>query len=115
MAQYCLIPGALVHTVLVSFHKHVSEAQREKMIAEYQQLGEMCGGETEGILFWRAGLNLDQRKNWNMMEFAIFRDNKALQRFRFHPAHVKLGEMMRHLGDWAVGDIEIQRKGSYPA
>jgi hypothetical protein len=108
MAQDGFLTGTLVHTVLVSFHKHVSNAQRERMIAEYQQLGEKCGGEKEGILFWQAGLNLDQRKNWHLVEFAIFRDDDALQRFRSHPAHAKLAEIMRLLGDWAVGDIKIR-------
>jgi hypothetical protein len=107
MTQSHFLPGALVHTVLVSFHDHVGEAQRDEIVAEYQKLGEACGGEREGILFWQTGLNLDQRKNWHLVEFAIFRDNEALQRFRSHPAHVKLSEIMRSLGDWAVGDIEI--------
>jgi hypothetical protein len=108
MAQDPLLPGVLLHTVLFSFHLHVSEAQREKMIGAFRELGERCGGEAKGILFWRAGLNLDQRKNWHLVEFAIFRDNDALQRFKTHPAHVELGETMRHLGNWAVGDIKIE-------
>jgi hypothetical protein len=108
MTQSHFLPGALVHTVLVSLRDHVTDVQREKIVAEYQQLGEKCGGEKEGILFWQAGLNLDQRKNWHIVEFAIFRDNEAFQRFRFHPAHAKLVEFMRCLGDWAVGDIEIR-------
>lgn len=108
MTQNSFLSGALAHAVLVSFRDHVSEAQREKIITKYKKLGEMYGGEKEGILFWQAGLNLDQRKSWHVVQFAIFRDNDALQRFRSHPAHAELSEIMRSLGDWVVGDFELQ-------
>jgi hypothetical protein len=102
------LPGALVHAVLVSFRDHVSEAQREQIVAQYEKLGEVCGGEKEGILFWRAGINLDQRKNWHIVQFSIFRDNEAFQRFRYHPAHAMLSETLRQIADWSIGDIEIK-------
>jgi len=108
ITQKRFLSGTLVHTVLVSFRDLVSEAQRGEVIAEYQKLGELCGGEKEGILFWQVGPNLDQRKNWHLVQFSIFRDNEALQRFRSHPAHAKLTEIMRPLSDWVVGDIEIE-------
>jgi hypothetical protein len=101
-------PGALVHSVLVSFRDNASQEQRDQIVSQYQAFGGTCGGAKEGILFWQAGFNLDQRKNWHLVQFAIFRDNDALQRFRSHPAHAKLSEVMSPLGDWAVGDIEIR-------
>jgi hypothetical protein len=101
-------PGVILHSVLVSFRDNVSVEQRDQILAEYQQLGAACGGRGEGILFWQAGRNLDQRKNWHIVEFAIFRDHAALQRFRSYPARAKLSEIMRPRGDWAVGDIEMQ-------
>lgn len=101
-------PGAIVHSVLVSFRDNASKEQRDLLVAQYRTLGETCGGAGEGILFWQAGVNLDQRKAWHIVQFAIFRDNEALQRFRSHPAHAELAEIMRPIGDWAVGDLEIQ-------
>jgi hypothetical protein len=101
-------PGALAHTVLVRFRDHVGETQRQEIASQYETLGEACGGEQAGILLWRAGLNLDQRKNWHIVQFSIFRDTDALQRFRSHPAHATLSELMQPLADWAVGDIEIK-------
>lgn len=100
--------GAIVHCVLVSFRDNASKEQRDQLVSRYRTLGETCGGAGEGILFWQAGVNLDQRKNWHIVQFAIFRDNEALQRFRSHPAHIELSEIMRPIGDWAVGDLEIQ-------
>ncbi len=97
-----------MHAVLVSFRDHVSEAQREQIVAQFERLGEACGGEKEGILFWQAGFNLDQRKNWQLVQFSIFRDNGALQRFRSHPAHAILSETLRQIADWSIGDIEIK-------
>jgi hypothetical protein len=101
-------PKAIVHSVLVCFRDIASQEQRDQIVSLYKGLGETCGGAKEGILFWQAGLNLDQRKNWHIVEFAVFRDNDALQRFRSHPAHAKLSETMRPISDWAVGDLEIQ-------
>ena len=106
--QNQFLHGALAHAVLVSFREHASKEQRESIAAQYETLGEVCGGEKAGILFWQAGLNLDQRKNWHIVQFSIFRDRDALQRFRAHPAHARLTEIMRSLADWAVGDIEIK-------
>lgn len=101
-------PGAIVHSVLVSFRNHASKEQRDQLVSRYRTLGEMCGGAKEGVLFWQAGVNLDQRKNWHIVQFAIFRDNDALQHFRIHPAHAELSEIMRPIADWAVGDLEIK-------
>ena len=95
--------GALVHSVLVSFRDNASQEQRDQIVSQYRALGETCGGIKAGILFWQAGLNLDQRKNWHVVQFSIFRDNDALQRFRSHPAHAKLSEVMRPIGNWVVG------------
>ena len=106
--QNQFLPGTLAHAVLVSFREHASKEQREQIAAQYQTLGEVCGGEEAGILFWQAGLNLDQRKNWHIVQFSIFRDSDALQQFRAHPAHTRLTEIMRAIADWAVGDIEIK-------
>jgi hypothetical protein len=100
-------PKSIAHSVLISFRENASREQRDQIVSQYRSLGETCGGEKEGILFWQAGLNLDQRKNWHIVQLTVFRDNDALQRFRAHPAHAKLSEVMRQIADWAVGDLEI--------
>jgi hypothetical protein len=95
----------LVHVVLVSFKEHVSAERREDMRAKHQSLGERCGGKEAGVLCWRVDWNLDQRKNYHLMEFTIFADAAAFERFKTHPAHVELGAEMRDLADWVVGDL----------
>jgi hypothetical protein len=102
-------PGVVLHSVLVSFRDNVSAERREQILAEYKQLGAACGGRGEGILFWQAGWNLDQRKSWHIVEFAIFQDRAALQRFRSHPAHTKLSDIMQPCGDWAVGTLKSNK------
>jgi hypothetical protein len=94
-----------VHVVLISFRAEATPEQRQQVFADYQGLGEKCGGKDAGILFWQVDHNLDQRKHWHLVEFAVFRDDDAFQRFREHPAHNELTEVLRKIADWAVGDI----------
>jgi Stress responsive A/B Barrel Domain len=95
----------LVHVVFISFRAEATPEQRDQVLADYQYLGERCGGRAAGILFWQVDRNLDQRKSWHLVELAVFRDDAALQRFRAHPVHVKLTSVLREIADWAVGDI----------
>jgi len=95
----------LAHVVLISFRDHATPEQRQQVFADYQELGEKCGGKDAGILIWQVDHNLDQRKHWHLVEFAVFRDDAAFQRFREHPAHTELTLVLREIADWAVGDI----------
>jgi hypothetical protein len=101
----------LVHVVLVSFQEHVPQQLRAAKLAGYQALGDACGGHKAGILFWRADWNLDQRKNYHLMELGVFADANAFERFRLHPAHVEFGKDMSDLADWVVGDINAALPG----
>jgi hypothetical protein len=97
--------SVLVHVVFISFRAEAKPEQYAQILTDYQDLGERCGGRAAGILFWQVDRNLDQRKNWHLVELAVFRDDAALQRFRAHPAHTKLPSVLREIADWAVGDI----------
>jgi hypothetical protein len=101
----------LLHVVLVSFHEHVSQEVRAAKLAGYQSLGEACGGRAAGILLWRADWNLDQRKNFHLVEIGLFSNDDALQHFRTHPSHVAFGKDMSALADWVVGDISTKMTG----
>lgn len=72
----------LVHVVLISFRDYASSEQRDEALLRLQELAQRCGGSGAGILFWKVAFNLDQRKNWHLVEVALFRDNDALQQFR---------------------------------
>jgi quinol monooxygenase YgiN len=103
-----MAPGqapVLVHVVFISFRAEATPEQRDQVLADFQDLGERCGGRNAGILFWQVDRNRDQRKNWHLVELVVFRDDTALQRFRAHPAHVRMTSMLREIADWAVGDI----------
>ena len=95
----------LVHVVLISFRPDTSAEQRQQVLLDYQGLGERCGGKDAGIMFWQVDRNLDQRKDWHLVELSAFRDDVALRRFREHPAHVQATSVLREIADWAVGDI----------
>ena len=62
----------LVHVVLFKFHRETSPAQREELLAKLRLLGRQSGGEEAGILFWQVDQNGDQRKNWHLVELAVF-------------------------------------------
>lgn len=95
----------IVHVVLISFRPYATPEKREQVLLDYQALGERCGGKDAGILLWQVDRNLDQRKNWHLVELALFSDDAALQRFREHPAHAQATSVLREIADWAVGDI----------
>jgi stress responsive alpha/beta barrel protein len=95
----------IIHVVLISFRPDTTPEQRQQVLLDYQALGERCGGKDAGILFWQVDRNLDQRKNWHLVELAAFRDDAALQRFREHSAHAQASSVLREIADWAVGDI----------
>ena len=101
----------LVHVVLTNFHPDVPQQTREAMRDKMAALGADCGGSGAGILYWRADWNLDQRKNYHLMEFGIFADEAALTRFRAHPAHVEFGTEMRRIAEWVAGDIKAVLPG----
>jgi len=95
----------LVHVVLFKFHRETTPAQREELLAKLRLLGRQSGGEEAGILFWQVDQNGDQRKNWHLVELAVFRDRASLENFRAHPAHDAVGREMSKVADWAVGDL----------
>ena len=99
------MPDVLVHVVLATFHSHVPEQERARLQQQQADLGAACGGATAGILHWTSGWNLDQRKNYHLVEFSVFADEAAFQRFKAHPAHRAFAEEMRQAADWVVGDI----------
>ena len=95
----------IVHVVLISFRPHATPEQQQQALLEHRALGERCGGKDAGILLCQVEHNLDQRKNWHLMQLALFRDDAAFERFRAHPAHAQAVSVLREIADWAVGDI----------
>lgn len=91
--------------VLISFKEGTPEETRKEVYDLYQTLAEDCGGKEAGILYFKVDYNLDLRKNVHLVEFAIFRDNEALQAFRVHPGHSKVTNLLREVADWKVGDF----------
>ncbi len=95
----------LWHVVLFTFHANASEVQKTEVLERLKILGDDCGGKNAGIIMWKAGENLDLRKNIALVEIATFRNNEALQRFRAHPKHAEFVAIVRECADWQVGDI----------
>lgn len=99
----------LTHVVLVSFYPEVSQTRQEEAVSTLRQLGDKCGGREAGILYWNAGWNLDQRKNFHLMAIAIFLNEDALHGYAAHPAHREFTQVMSEIADWVVGDLVLGR------
>lgn len=95
----------LWHVVLISFNESASEVQRQDIYYRYQTLATECGGVEAGILFFKVEHNLDLRKGVHLVEIAVFTDNDALQKFRIHPKHKELTDVLCQVADWQVGDV----------
>jgi hypothetical protein len=99
------LTALLVHVVLISFRPDVGEDERQAIREELSRLSELCGGRAAGILYWRSDWNLDQRKGLHLMEFALFENRAAFERFHAHPAHRAFSERLSKRADWVVGDL----------
>jgi hypothetical protein len=95
-----------LHVVLISFRADSNVNDRAAALVRHGSLGEQCGGRAAGILHWQVAENLDQRKGWHAVEFAIFADRMSFEAFRRHPAHVMAGTYLSEIADWAIGDLE---------
>ncbi len=96
---------ALWHVLLIKFNTDTAQEAKDRIFGLYQTLATDCGGKEAGILYFKVERNLDLRKNIELVEIAIFRDNEALQAFRVHPLHVTLAQDLSKIADWQVGDI----------
>lgn len=92
--------------VLISFLPETPTEVREKILARYETIWSDCGGVDAGIQYFLVKANLDLRKGVHLVEVAIFDDDDVLQRFRVHPKHCELTEMLRTAANWQVGDME---------
>jgi len=93
------------HVGLISFKPDVSVSAREAVLNKLKALGEDCGGEKAGILFWATEENMDLRKNIHLVELSAFKNYASLQALREHPKHKEFGEMLSKIADWWTGDI----------
>jgi hypothetical protein len=93
---------------LISFKSTTPEEVKQDVYDRYQRINEECGGKEAGILYWNVSHNLDLRKGVHLVELGVFTDNDALQKFRVHPKHKELTELLCQIADWQVGDFVDQ-------
>lgn len=95
----------LCHIVLIKYKDGTPQTTKDRVYALYQGLAEACGGREAGILYCAVRNNLDLRKGVELSELMFFEDNDALQRFRVHPKHGEITDILREVADWTVGDM----------
>lgn len=95
----------LYHVILISFLPESDNLVREKITKMYSTLGSDCGGHAAGIIFWSVQPNLDLRKNIHLVEVAIFKDQESFDKFKKHPKHIEVVELLKSNANWTVGDL----------
>jgi len=99
------------HVSLISFKSDVSDETRQDSFECLQTLGENCGGKKAGIMYWEVGRNLDLRKNIHLVVISIFESEDAFQAFKQHSEHKGIGESLKQIADWWVGDVRHDLPG----
>jgi quinol monooxygenase YgiN len=89
----------LNHTVMFKLHDNVSDEQRTEAVERLTNLG-----AEPGVLSWIVKESTDTRKGRIIIEQAVFASEAAYQEFRTSPAHIEVGDLMKTIADWWVGD-----------
>ena len=99
----------LYHIIFISFKKGTPNSIKKKIYCQYQTLGVETGGRKAGILYWNIQQNLDLRKNIQLIEFAVFKNEYALERFKNHPKYIKLVEnYVKKYCNWYRGNFILK-------
>jgi len=101
-------------TVMIRFKDGTSKEVKQRVYDMYQTLADDCGGKDAGILSWMVDYNVDTRKGYELVEFALFRDEAALEAFRAHKNHGKLTDFLRQHADWVIGRLDIDPSSKAP-
>ncbi len=97
-----------LHVVLLKPVAGVTDDQLNEVIADFEALGERCGGVTAGVISAFMGRNIDPRKGYVLIEVVLFRDRDAFIAWHAHPAHAAFAKRMSTLMDtWVVGDVAV--------
>lgn len=89
----------LNHTVMFKLHDGVSDEQRTEAVERLTNLG-----VEPGVLSWVVKESIDTRKGHIIIEQAVFESEEAYQAFRTSPLHIEVGDFMKTIADWWVGD-----------
>lgn len=89
----------LNHTVMFKLHEGVSEQDRATAVQRLTDLG-----REPGVLHWVIKESIDTRKGHIIIEHALFENQESFEAFRTSAAHVRVGDFMKTIADWWVGD-----------
>ncbi len=98
----------LWHITLISFKNKAQQSIKDEAYRRLLALCENCGGREAGILFWGVGKNIDLRKGIHLVVISIFKNKKALEKYKQHLKHKELTDLLSQVADWQDGDIWVQ-------
>ena len=88
------------HIVLFRLNNEASDQQLQQAAVALTDLG--VGHE--GLESWEIHVSTDTRKGRIIIEEAVFVTEADYQRFRGSAKHVEVGDLMKTIADWWVGD-----------
>ena len=95
------------HTVFIKFRDGVSGDQKRDIFERYQRIAQKPGREAAGVIFFHADWSIDTRGGVDLIEIAVFEDERAREAFKSGPELVELVEMLRSIADWRIGDMDL--------
>ena len=95
--------GKLRHIVLFKIHDEITETVFEQAVKELMELGE----GHNGLEAWHVNVSTDTRKGRIIIEEAVFTTEADYKVFHDSDKHVKVGNLMKTVADWWVGDYII--------
>ena len=92
--------GHFRHIILFKIRDNVDNEKIDAAVHLLKQLGE----GNEDILEWEVEKSLDSRKGIVIVENSLFTNKGALDAFSSSEKHKKVGEFMKQISDWLIGD-----------
>jgi len=94
----------LRHVLLFKFYDNVPEETRARAVAALKELGALVPEVRE----WSVERDIGVRpgRNHDLAQVSAFDDQAALERYRVHPEHIRVRDLMATCCDWVVVDYE---------
>ena len=92
------------HILLFKFYPDAPEDKKQKALSLLKNLGSLAPEVKE----WSIGTQCrPSERNWDIAQVSSFESLDALDKFRVHPAHKEVTDVMREIADWHIVDSQF--------
>lgn len=92
------------HVILFKFYATATQTERDAAVRALRELGKTI----PEVLEWSVGVRLDGApvKHYDVAQISSFENIAVLARFREHPEHIRVRDVLSKIADWVVVDYE---------